>query len=110
MKAIIVKNDNFETIGFQVSIESTTVFNWGISASSFYFCKEVSAKKYCTTIFELVKMQTKLHELKNFMSRFFQCVKDSKDANKDCGYNLGSIDEEIKQLEARIQRTINEII
>jgi hypothetical protein len=44
------------------------------------------------------------------MSRFFQCVTDSKDANKDCGYNLGSIDEEMKQLEARIQRTINEII
>ena len=63
MKATIVKNDNFETIGFEVRAENTdndVIFAWGISPSPMYYVKSVINSELEFIVSELIKLSNTL--------------------------------------------------
>jgi len=80
MKAIIVKDDDFKTIGFCVSEPvnenglkgEMTLFSWGISPClKSNFQKEINVEKNITTIFELVRLQATIVQRGQTMSQIF---------------------------------------
>lgn len=76
MKTTIVKNDNFETIGLEVRSAQKLLFSWGVSPSSpIYWVKEIDANKYIQDIFELVRIEVKIREAKQFVGDFFEVAK-----------------------------------
>lgn len=109
--ATIVKDDNFKTIGFRVEMNDNTMFSWGITPNPFYFTKNVDSEKYTREIIILMGLKAKYNELDtNFRTRFFDCIKASEKANKKCGYNLSSVDEERENIKNQINNIIKDII
>ena len=110
MKAIIAKDNQFNTIGFQVvtNAESNNViFSWGITPNvTFNFVKEIKVDE--KEIISLVVKNTKLQDLERFDSRFFdiciknQCLKKSKDGKGSVAVNFQEIDDEISKLKRDI--------
>jgi len=73
MKAIIIKNNDFETIGFEVTGSGKTLFSWGISPIlKSNFQKEIDVNDWITEIFELVRLEATLREQGNFINDFFR--------------------------------------
>lgn len=63
MKALIAKNENFETVGFEVTANGSRIISWGIHPdTAFNFVKEANTKEYITEIFALVRLQQELHD------------------------------------------------
>lgn len=101
MKAIIVKDDNFKTVGFEVTEKEERVFAWGISPNPMAFTKEVYLANYLLDIFKLVKLNAKLEEQEHFVSNFFNHSIDKKNAR--CSDNKREIDETKDEIERIIQ-------
>lgn len=55
MKAAIVKNDNFETVGFEIKEGKTTFFSWGISPQS-PFCYVKTTEIDPETAFKIIEL------------------------------------------------------
>jgi len=56
MKATIVKNNDFETVGFEVKANGQTIYSWGIAPiPSMYYIKEVDTKDWATEIAGLIE-------------------------------------------------------
>ena len=113
MKATIVKNDNFETIGFEVRTENTSndvIFAWGISPSPMYYVKSVIIEELVFIVFELVKLQSKHDTLQNFKSLFFGVIDDTEKANGKIPYNMKSIKDQIKQIENAMKGYIDSLV
>lgn len=113
MKATIVKNDNFETIGFEVRAENTdndVIFAWGISPSPMYYVKSVINSELEFIVSELIKLQSKRYTLKNFSSLFFGVIADTEDANSKIAYNMKSIEDQIKQVENAMKAYIDSLV
>lgn len=113
MKATIVKNDNFETIGFEVRTENTSndvIFAWGISPSPMYYVKSVINEELEFIVFELVKLQSKHDTLQNFKSLFFGVIDDTEKANGKIPYNMKSIKDQIKQIENAMKGYIDSLV
>ena len=115
MKTRIAKDNDFNTIGIEVtSKDNNVLFQWGVSPmEQFHFVKEVSVDEF--EIIELVKLQTKLQDLERFVSRFFDICKENdyykKDKNgKVLGVKFGSIDNEISNLKRMIATRIQKFI
>ena len=106
MKATIVKNDKFETVGFEVKNENNTVFSWGISPNGMYFVKDVSFSTWANDIFELVSLNAKLAEQNNFTRKAFDHV-ICKNLNE---IRLKSNKDEIDATEKKIESIISKII
>lgn len=114
MKAIIAKDNQFNTIGFQVrtNAESNNViFTWGITPNmAFNFVKEISVDE--KEIFSLVVLQTKIQDLERFHIRFFdiciknQCLKKEKGGKGTVAVNFEEIDNEVSQLKRQIAMKI----
>jgi hypothetical protein len=110
MKAIIAKDNQFNTIGFQVVTDAESnnvIFTWGITPNvAFNFVKEIKVDE--KEIISLVVKQTKLQDLERFHMRFFdvciknQCLKKSKDGKGSIPVNFSDIDDEISQLKREI--------
>ena len=109
MKATIVKNDNFETIGLRVdSSTGSIIYSWGIAPLSFYYTKEVTSE--CSSnlermVSELVRLDAKLAMLEEFDSMFFNTLKVS-DIEIDKPVNMSTINARIEI----VKREINELI
>lgn len=110
MKATIVKNDKFETIGFEVLSGTERVYNWGISPSPMSWTKEVSATENAVKIFKLVDLRARISELDRFWSKFVETARTIKGL-EDGGYsvNFGENDKEKAQLEEQVKRIIESI-
>jgi len=111
MKARIVKNNQFETIGFEVTANGKTLFSWGVApVMQLYFVKEVNANDWMTEIFELVRLEAKLSEEKNFSRKFFDLAFSEnmiKDGKSIC---FGESKNRITKLEKSIENIIKNII
>ena len=106
MKATIVKNDNFKTVGFEVKNENNTVFSWGISPNGMYFVKDVSFSTWANDIFELVSMNAVLREQSNFISKAFDHVISKNVSDVRLKDNKAEIEETKKKIEAIISKII----
>ena len=114
MKAIIAKDNQFNTIGFQVVTDAESnnvIFTWGITPNvAFNFVKEIKVDD--KEIISLVVMKTRLQDLERFDSRFFdiciknQCLKKAKDGKGSVAVNFKEIDDEIAQLKREIATKI----
>ena len=104
MKAIIVKNNDFKTVGFEVTASGNTLLSWGVAPVAIYFCKEVSVNDWMTEIFELVNLKAKISEQDSFPRNFFQCLENSITMEDGVGYDLGYVD---RQKTANIERMKN---
>ena len=114
MKAIIAKDNQFNTIGFQVVTDAESnnvIFTWGVTPNvAFNFVKEIKVDE--KEIISLVVKQTKLQGLEVFHMRFFdvciknQCLKKAKDGKGSMPVNFEEIDNEISQLKREIATKI----
>lgn len=110
MKAVVVKNNDFKTVGFEVTSGDHTIFLWGVApCSALYFQKEVDVNKYMADITRLIKLETMMNCFLGFKRNFFQVLEDSG-VNKHNGYNLSSIDNEIDNIALKMDNIINSII
>ena len=111
MTISIVKNDNFETVGFRASTsDDKCLFSWGVYPSeSLYFIKKINGSKYEKEVAQLIQLDGNLDVLKNFMDDFFEIAKDNKMLKEGQGVNLSLIDEKKKHTLARMERIINSI-
>lgn len=112
MKAIIVKNNKFETIGFEVKASGRTLFSWGISSElKSNFQKEIDVNDWITEIFELVRIQERISTESEFIRRFFEVASGQallKEEKK--GVNFQRHDEEMKSLRQKLENIIKNII
>lgn len=106
MKATIVKNDKFETVGFEVKNENNTVFSWGISPNGMYFVKDVSFSTWANDIFELVSLNAVLREQSNFISKAFDHVISKNVSDVRLKDNKAEIEATKKKIEAIISKII----
>lgn len=109
MKAIIVKNNDFKTVGFEVTASGKTLFSWGVAPVSMYFCKEINCNDWMTEIFELVRLSAVICEQSSFTSKFFRCLEES-DKLEEVPYNLGFVDEKKKRNIEKMENIIMAII
>lgn len=115
MKAIVVKNDDFKTIGFEVTTTTgERVFSWGISAHSNVWTKEVSFEKNAEAIFELKALGVRLAERESFVTDWFDVVLENNINEKMQKAGIEGIKfeknkKQIEQLEKQIERLINTI-
>lgn len=110
MKAIIVKNNDFKTVGFEVTASGKTLFSWGVAPVSMYFCKEINCNDWMTEIFELVNLKAKISEQDSFPRNFFQCLENSITMEDGVGYDLGYVDEKKKRNIEKMENIIMAII
>ena len=111
MKAIIVKNNNFETIGFEVTGSGSTLFRWGISPQlKSNFQKEIDVNDWMPQIFELVRIETRISEENSFISRWFEVATKQKLVKENQKVNFAGHDQKIKDLNELIENIIKNII
>ena len=111
MNAQIVKNDNFQTVGFEVTSNGRTLFRWGVSGSAgIYYTKNINTNDWCTEIFELVKVNAQLREAEQFCSLFFEALNDSNATEGGKTYDLSKSKKRIEQLKGTIENIIKNII
>lgn len=111
MKAIIVKNNNFETIGFEVKASGRTLFSWGISSElKSNYLKEIEINEWMTEIFELVRNETRISEEQQFVSRFFEIASAQGLLKKGQPVNFSKRYEEIERLKRKRENIIKSII
>ena len=107
MKAVVVRNENFELIGFEVSQNNSTLFSWGISpVIELYYIKEVSIEKNASIIFELVKTQGELNEAVKFQKQFFDILNSNEISPKGKGVNMEQMQFNIASLKAKMEKLI----
>lgn len=108
MKAIIVKNDDFETVGFEVQTrEGNTFYRWGISPHSMVFTKQIDADRYMMDIHELIQLEKELQMLDSFVSTFFDIAKANDLLKKGKGVKMQVLDEKKEQVKKRINQIIS---
>lgn len=111
MKAIIVKNDNFETVGFEVSIKKDgekRVYHWGISPNPMYYTKQVRLTE--DQLVNIVRLAAQIHEVKRFNDHFWDIItKNEKVMALEPSFNLSRVTEYQAQLEADLMKFINSI-
>lgn len=83
MVAIIVKDDLFKTIGFEVTENNSTLFAWGISpVLKSNFQKQLNLNSNTITlIFDLVRMSARISEREYFVSNVFDTDKNITSLN-----------------------------
>lgn len=111
MKAIVIKNNNFETIGFEVTAAGKTIFTWGVSSYlKSNFQKEIYVNDWITDIFELVRTQARLAEEREFMRKWFDVARNNKLLKEGKAVDFKENQEYLKSLESRIENIVKNII
>lgn len=110
MKAVIVKNDQFETIGFEVTESNTTIFNWGIAAQPWNFKKEIDTEKYFESILELIRLEARLSERDKFFHEMVEVLELSKFKPHGFKFNMQGYQVKTQLLKERITTIINKLI
>lgn len=111
MKAVIVKNNQFETIGFEVTANAKTLFSWGIApVVSMYFIKEVNVNDWMPEIFKLVRIQSTIQEKGRFESKFFSTAKENDILEDGKGINFSAEQKEKEVLQNQLEKIIKNII
>ena len=117
MKVIAVKNNDFETVGIEVTASAKTVYSWGISPNAPHvWTKEIVDDDWTVQIFELVRIDAELNMRQfQFCSDFFEILSDNKNDYKAVKENLSKDFEltankrRIAELESRKMNIIKNI-
>lgn len=110
MKATIVKNNDFKTIGFEVTANGRRIFSWGISpVVTMYFIKEVNTNDWITDIFNLVSLKAQINELQSFVQTFFEVAKQNKLEIRS-GVDFSITKDKIEQMTRQMENIIANII
>jgi hypothetical protein len=73
MRAILVKNANFETIGFEVKSNGLTIYSWGIASElKSNWQKEINVNDWMPQICKLIELQGILQVRNNATRDFFE--------------------------------------
>ncbi len=109
MEAIIVKNDDFQTVGFEIKgKDGNREFCWGITPNSLYYTKSIKLTEEQFATF--IRLSTQLHELKKFQSRFFSIIRINESVTAlDTSFNFQDIVRDIENLEKRLELMINSL-
>lgn len=111
MKTIIVKNNEFQTIGFEVTASAKTLFSWGISPClKSNFQKEINVNDWMTEIFELVKLTAKEQEKSQFVRNFFDVAHKNGIVKSGQSVSFEEHDKELKAINQKIENIIKNII
>ena len=111
MKAIIIKDNNFETIGFEVSNLGKTLFYWGVpSLLKYNFQKEIDTSIWAKEIFELVRIESAINERSKFASEFLNIVSRECIIKDGKGISFDENEKELKSLRAKLEKIIKGII
>lgn len=110
MKATIVKNNEFETIGFEVMQGQSLLYSWGIAPQPTNFTKEVSVKDWSREIFQLIKLNGILESQRQFKSAFFKIAEMNGLLEQGQAVNMQVINERIGETEQRVINIIKNII
>lgn len=109
MKAIIVKNNEFKTIGFEVTQGTNTLVRWGIAPHSTVFVKQVDEKDWMKEIFNIVQLQAVLCEREQFISQFFSVAAQRINTTKT-GFDFTEYKQETQMIKDRIENLVKNII
>lgn len=109
MEATIVKNDDFQTVGFEIKgKDGKREFYWGITPNSLYYTKSIKLTEEQFATF--IRLSTQLNELKKFQSRFFSIIRINESvAALDTAFNFQDIVRDIENLEKRLELMINSL-
>ena len=111
MKAIVVKNNQFETIGFEVISNGRTLFSWGISSTlKTNFQKEINVNDWMVQIFDLVRLQATLEEQERETGNFFKVGHENKVLVEGIGYNIIFYQKQIEESKRKIENIVKNII
>ena len=111
MKAIIVKDNDFKTIGFEVTASGKTLFTWGISPiMKCNFQKEIDVEKWIQDIFKVVELKSMLNEQENFQRRFFDVAAMNDLVKNGQGVDLSASKISIDATKQSIKNIIENII
>lgn len=117
MKASIIKNDNFETIGFVVMAENNTLFSWGVTFTGWNYCKTFDLKdEDIIKVMDLMRMEQEIKDLDHIPSDFmFNSIhKEQHDVIRKAaekgkcqeGYNCKAFKDRASELKAKVEETI----
>lgn len=111
MKAILVKNDEFETIGFTVRDKgNNALFQWRISDTlTTNYRKELNVEENLEKIFKLVKLQGKKEEAANAVSRFFDVATLNNIIAPGKGINCKLYEKNIENLDREMEKIIKNL-
>lgn len=114
MKAILVKDSEFKTIGLKVSTPKDSMkFHWGVCPMPCYWQKEVDMSEYEDTMLTLIELRAKLSMARNAMSMFTDTVHTIEDFSKHYpggfSFDAKAYDKEVKDLEDRIEKIVMSI-
>ena len=109
MEATIVKNDDFQTVGFEIKgKDGNREFYWGITPNSLYYTKTVKLTDEQFATF--IRLSTQLNELKKFQSRFFSIIQLNESVmSLETAFNFQDIVKDIENLEKIIELKINSL-
>ncbi|MDD3404944.1 MAG: hypothetical protein PHH23_01575 [Paludibacteraceae bacterium] len=109
MKAILIKNENFETIGFEVTANGQTIYEWGVSSFlKSNYQKEINTRDWFTDIINLIRLDEQLKMQKRFEHEFFNvCAENS--LSTASGVKIKPFEDKIECLERKIENIINAI-
>lgn len=111
MKATVVKNNNFETIGFEVTASARILFSWGVSPSSpLYWTKPVNVNDWMTEIFELVRIKAQIGEAENFVFDFFEVAKMNGLVEENQAVKFAANKIRLERLNGQMENIIKNII
>lgn len=111
MKAILVKNNQFETIGFEVIANGRTVYDWGISSTlKSNFQKEINVNDWMTEIFTLVELKAILSEQEQAIGNFFKVGHENKVIVENHEYSILFYKEQIESTKRKIENIVKNII
>lgn len=109
MEATIVKNDDFQTVGFEIKgKDGKREFYWGITPNSLYYIKSIKLTEEQFATF--IRLSTQLNELKKFQSRFFSIIQLNESVMAlETAFNFQDIVRDIENLEKRLELMINSL-
>ena len=109
MEATIVKNDDFQTVGFEIKgKDGNREFYWGITPNSLYYTKSIKLTE--EQFAKFIRLSTQLNELKKFQSRFFSIIRINESVSAlDTAFNFQDIVRDIENLEKRLELMINSL-
>ena len=110
MKAVIVKNDQFETIGFEVTEDNKRIFSWGIAPQPWNFTKEIDEKKHFESIILLLTLEARISERAMFFSNMMDVLTESKIKINGNGYKMKGFDIKTQLMQEKITTIINKLI
>lgn len=89
MKAILVKDDNFTTIGLEIRNNAGGMeYSWGVCALPSRYTKELDAKEHEETMLHLIMLGERLKAAESLESDFVQMAGTIKELDHTKGFSF----------------------